>query len=85
MRERRQLCAHVGDARGVDVADDDAPAFGAHGATTSPHGSTSIEVPVRAAPARMHAALRGGQHVALVLDRARAQQRFPVRARRSAR
>ena len=53
-------------------------------ASTSPHGSTIIELPyMRPMSPRVVADLGGGDHERLVLDRAGAQQDLPVRARRS--
>ena len=58
------------------------PGPSSRSATIRPHGSISTRMAVGAAAAGVRAALRSGEHVALVLDRACAQQQVPVRRTR---
>ena len=79
MRQRRQLRAHLVDARRVDLRQHHAFAFFAHRQHLAP-GVHDHAVAPGSAAVFVRAALRGGQHVALVLDGARAQQQLPVGA-----
>src|SRR4029453_4837422 len=79
MRMRRQLRAYFGDARRIDIADDDSGALLALGDDSAPRVDQH-RMPVRAAPARMRPTLRRGQYVALVFDGAGSQQQVPMRS-----
>ena len=78
--ERGQLAAHVGDALAARARRRRRlrpPRAGT--ATTSPHGSTIRLWPKVRRPFSCVPPCAGGDHVALVLDRARPQQHLPVR------
>src|SRR4051794_25805283 len=75
--ERRQVAPHLGCPCRLDVADQYAFAFLELRDDVAPRIDQHA-VTVGAATVRMTAALRGGKHVALVLDRPRPQQQRPV-------
>src|SRR5947207_95449 len=78
MLQRRQLSSHLGDPLRLQLGRDDALAFGPHRDDVAPRIGDQRVAP--GAPAVLvPAALRRGRDVALVLDRAGAQQEFPVR------
>ena len=78
MRQRRQLLPHGLYASRVELGQHDAHAFVAHRQHLAP-GVDDHAVAVGAAAVLVHAALRRRDHVALVLDRPRAQQQLPMR------
>ena len=76
--QRRQLHPRRRDAGRVDLGKHHALAFGQHAEHLAPR--VDDHAVAEGAPATlMQAALRGGDHIALVLDGTRAQQQFPVR------
>ena len=79
--QRRQLRALPRSAPRDELGQRDALAFAPSSAqdSTSPQGSTTIAVAEGAAAVLVRAALRRRDDVALVLDRAGAQQQLPVR------
>ena len=81
MPQRRQALAHRGQPFRVHLRHHHAFPFGQHRTHLAPrvhqHG-----MPPRATTRRMRAALARGQHIALPLHRAGAQQQFPMRLTR---
>ncbi|CAM2144754.1 hypothetical protein PT2222_160149 [Paraburkholderia tropica] len=84
MPPRRQARAHGGDTVEVEVADHHAGVFVEHVDDFAPRVDQHAVAP-GAAAVLVRAALRRGEHVALVLGRAGAQQDLPVRAARGVR
>ena len=77
MGQRGQHAARFAQAGGIDVRQDHARLLRAL-REDAPPWVDHHRVAMGLAAVRMHAALRGGDDMGQVLDRARAQQRFPV-------
>src|SRR3569623_2699774 len=78
MLERRLTFSHRLQALGSHFPDDYALSFRQHRLDLAPWIDQHA-MPPGASAVLMLAALRRGQHIALILDRARAQQDFPMR------